>query len=289
MVLTLTPGLASLHFTWSSIFNNHSLAASTLSIGFYYLLKISHGNGERRDGFLAGFFWSLSAAMDMPTSAFFAAGFLYLWCSPFRRYTVYYLMPLIITMVPTLWINYHISGSIMPVQLNKSYFDYPGSPWVGTQGLSGVELNQGWFLIEYAFLLLFGPKGFVLHNPLLLIAIPAMVNIFNERGKFWKESLMIIASTLVIVSYYMIFTNNFSGYSYSIRWLVPLLPLLYFFMFPFLENFNLAKQRLFAVLVVISFTIALIGLYNPWSNPEISSFPAISNLKQLLWSLVKYI
>ena len=51
--LTYALGIASLHLTWSSTFNNHSLAASFLIIGFSFLLKAKHSESITRNLFWA--------------------------------------------------------------------------------------------------------------------------------------------------------------------------------------------------------------------------------------------
>jgi len=44
-------------------------------------------------------------------------------------------------------------------------------------------------------------------------------------------------------------TNNYAGWSYSIRWFVPMLPLLLFFLFPYFETFNSRRRACTNVLL----------------------------------------
>lgn len=282
--LTSALGIASLYFTWSSTFNNHALAASLLIIGFYYILKARQSGSVKRNLFYAGFFLSLAGTADVPTATFYV-GFLFyvLINSNLRGKISFYFMPLLLTVLPALFINYYISGSVIPVQINKSYFEYPGSPWIGSSELSGMHINQGLFFLYYSFSVLLGPKGFLLYNPLLFIALPYLILEIRKGQAFKQEALVIGFASLIIVLYYLLFTTNYGGCSYSIRWFVPLLPLLFFFIYPFFENFNLKRRRVFITLFSISTVISCVGLINPWTCSDLSQTPLLSNIKRLIF------
>jgi hypothetical protein len=287
--LTLALGVASLYFTWSSVFNNHSLAASSLIIGFYFLLKAKQLASPARDLFFSGFFLSLAGAGDVPMAAFYAGFSFSILCNPhLRKNFFFYLLPLVFTAFPSLFVNYHISGSLVPVQINRSYFEYPGSPWLGRmQSLSGISANHGLFLLTYAFHSLLGFRGFLLYNPLLFISFPYLIREIRNRRAFRQEALVVSIVSLMIVSYYFIFTNNYSGAAYSIRWFVPLLPLLFFFIYPFFEAFSARRRRIFIALSCVSFAIAGIGLINTAPYDSLSTWPVMANLKTLFSLLDK--
>jgi hypothetical protein len=281
--VTFALGIASLHLTWSSTLNNHSLAASLLIIGFYFLLKSSRSVSIKRDLFLAGFFMSFAGTVDVPTVAFYVGFLLYILIDTnLRGKSIFYLLPLMLTVLPALSVNYYISGSLIPVQIKRVYFDYPGSPWISSNVLSGIQVNQGVFLLVYSFTSLLGPRGFLLYNPLLLIALPCLIREIRKGQPFRREALVIVSVSLIIVSYYLLFTNDYGGRSYSIRWFVPLLPLLFFFIHPFFEVFTLKRRRIFMTLFSISTVIACIGMINPWSNNSLSEIPLLSNIKALM-------
>jgi hypothetical protein len=281
--LTLALGVASLYFAWTSTYNNHAMAAALLMIGFYFILKARFRPPSYRASLaLAGFFLSLAGTTDVPNGAFYAGFLIYIIADRrLRSGVVYYLLPLVATVLPALALNYSISGSLMPVQTVRAYFEYPGSKWVGAKGkeLSGMGVNQLDLLIPYAFNSLIGSKGFILYNPLLFLAIPYLIRECGPKREFRKEALTIGLASAVIVSYYLLVTNNYGGWSYSIRWFVPLLPMLYFFIHPFLEELTVRRKSIFATLFAVSAVIAVIGLFNPWSVGYLSKYPLISNLK----------
>jgi hypothetical protein len=265
--LWCTGGLifASLHLSWSSAFNNHSQAASTLIIGFYFLLRARHEQPTRARILLAGAFLALAGACDLPTALFFSAFLVYVLAHrSLRPYTVWFLLPTLLVVGPGLLINYAISGGLLPVQLDPAHFNYPGSPWLENGELSGVAMNHDWFLLEYTYRMLLDRRGFLLYNPMLWIALPLLIRAALRRGRFTAEAWVIGVSSLVIVSYYLLTTHNYGGRCFSIRWFVPLLPLLLFFLHPFLARPRPWQTALFALLFVLGTLIALDGVQSTW-------------------------
>jgi len=281
-LITLALGFGSLYFTWSSTFNNHSLAASFLIIGFYFVLKAKHNISIKKNLLFSGFFFSLAGTCDQPMAVFFFGFCIYILLhSSLSRNIVYFLLPAIVTIMPAFMINYHISGSLVPVQLVKSNFEYPGSPWIGTNRLSGVTMNSVFFIPYYAFKVFLGPRGFLIYNPLLFIVIPQLFMQIRKGEKLKSEAIIIGITSIIIVSYYLIFTSNSGGWSYGIRWFVPLLPLLFFFMFSYFKNFDFKKRRNFLILFSISIIISVVGLINPWSDISLSRIAIFANLIEL--------
>jgi len=287
--LTAALGIASLYFTWASTFNNHILAAAQLMIGFYFFLQAKQGLSLKRNLFLAGLFFSLAGTMDIPTGVFYVAflGYLFMQAS-LRRIVFFYLLPVTVTVLPSLMLNFFVAGSIIPLQLNKDYFDYPGSPWIGSSSLSGMSVNDLDFSLHYGFAALFGTKGFMLYNPFLFIALPYLGAEILHKRAFSQEAILIGGTSAIMVLYYFLFTNNFAGDSYSIRWFVPLLPLLFFFMHPFFVDFSKTKRRLFFTIFIFSAVIASIGVISAWSRAALSDTPVLSNLIELRQSLDRF-
>jgi 4-amino-4-deoxy-L-arabinose transferase-like glycosyltransferase len=285
LLASLALALGSTFFTWSTTFNNHEMAAGCLSIGFLYLLKGRFEEG-RRNLALAGFFFSIAAAADIPTAIFYVTFALYvLLRKELRRKFVFYVLPLLLTALPTALIDYSIHGNILPVQIYQQYFQYPGSPWLGSDELSGMKANGLEFSLSYAFATLFGPKGFLIYNPLLFIAAIGCVTVFREKRTLWPECLCVLLGSLILCSYYWATTTNFGGWSYSIRWFVPLLPLLFYFLHPCLAADGLVGRRIFMPVFAFALCIAVVGAVNPWSPLVYSEVPFVANLRQFMQHL----
>jgi hypothetical protein len=283
---SLALGLGSLYFSWSTTFNSHALAASFLSIGFYYLMRARFEAASHTNVAVAAFFLSLAGTADVPTGIFYVFFLFYFLRDPrLRAQTPYFLLPLLVTLLPALAITYSIHSSIVPVQIVGAYFQYPGSPWSGSSELSGMHANSAQFIFAYALAALVGPKGFLLYNPLMVLAIWGLVRVIRHRGRFFYEGIVIGAASAVVVLYYLLFTNNYGGWSYSIRWFVPLLPLLFFFLYPYFEDYGAARASQFRVLLCAAVVIALVGAIDPWSHRDLSEVPFIANLKEIPYGI----
>jgi hypothetical protein len=285
-LLTMIMGFGTIYFTWSSTFNNHILAASFLIIGIYYIFKFDKDVEKTKYLFLGGLFISLAGVSDIPTAVFYV-GYLIYVCLKYKSYKkyVFYLLPVLFTALPTLFINYYISGDLIPIQIIKSNFVYEGSPWVESGNLnniSGIGMNSGIFIFLNAIKLLIGYKGFLLYNPLLIIAIFYLAQRVTKKGEYFFHALIIGIASASLILYYVLFTKNCSGWSYSIRWFVPLIPILHFFIYPYFYNLDFKKNVTFYILAIVSILIALIGLINPWSIMTYSKIPIIANIMELV-------
>lgn len=166
--------------------------------------------------------------------------------------------------------TYSIHHSIVPVQIVKSYIDYPGSPWIGSTKLSGTHGNDTLFVLRYAPLLFIGPRGFLLYNPIAWVALWGLVRAIRQRGPFFNEAVVIATGSGILALYYALFTSGYSGWSYSIRWFVPLLPMLFFFLYPYFEAYDLKRAARFRVMLAAAVVIAFVGALNPWSDGSLS-------------------
>jgi len=229
---------------------------------------------------------SLAMTCDVPTGVFYAFFGIYLLRDPRLRAGVfYYLLPLLVTLLPALAITYSIHHSVVPVQIVGSYFQYPGSPWAGSDQLSGMHINNVFFALTYAFSTLLGPKGFLLYNPLLVIALWGLVRTLRTKGRFFQEGVVISAGSIVLVTYYLLFTTNYGGWSYSIRWFVPLLPLLFFFLYEYFDTYTRKRAQRFRALLIVAMVIAFVGAIDPWSHSDLSEVPFIANVKEIPYGI----
>ena len=274
---TLIYALASQAFTWSSTFNNHSIAASALILGFALYLMGRHDGGPG-NYLLAGFFFGLSAAVDIPTGLFFL-GFAFLVLrSPATGtdkwgFIAAGLFPLTFHFI----INYHIGGTFLPLQFVREYLYFEGSQWT-----DGMRTNSPLAFFKYMFLSMLGPQGFLWYSPILVFLIPILVKQSRKGRPFHQETRVIAIAALLLMMTYFLLTQNYGGWGYGIRWFVPLVPLLYVYLFDIDSLlFSNWQKRLFGGLVIYSFVVAVIGLINPWSNPEYHVIPIVANLLQL--------
>lgn len=287
LTMTGTLAVGTLYFPYSTTFASHGFAASWLFIGFHCVLQAQRA--VRRDLwlFLAGLSFSLAAGADYATILFLLAfGAYVLIKSNLRNGFVFYLAPALLILGSTLSINFAISGSLKPMTLRPELFHYPGSYWnSATEQLTGVSHNSWAFALRYGARCLFGPQGFLLYNPLLWIGIYESLRIILRRSALWVEALIILAASATMAAYYFISSSNYGGWCYSIRWLIPVIPLVWFFAFKFLERLSLAREVAFSALLLVSFIIAAVGAYDPWPDTRSGQPTFVVNLRSALKSL----
>ncbi len=274
---------ASLSFTWSATFNNHSLAGSALMIALMFFLK-SKESPNLMTLIWSGFFFGLAASMDIPVTIFLV-GFSGLvikrfgWSQMILVFAGAACVPLGIHAL----INYAIGGTLLPLQIVPEFFQFEGSTWTNNPELSGVSINSFIFTIKYGFLSLLGLKGFIWYHPILILLIPTAVNYLLKENPLKLELMVTLTGTLIIMLYYFLFSSNYGGWSYSIRWFVSFIPLLGFFVFMLAPSQGFkVNQRLVWGVSTLAILIALIGQINPWSNPTQHAIPLMANLKQLI-------
>jgi len=207
------------------------------------------------------------------------------WLPSFEQTAPDWYVAAYVRLLPALAINYSIHHSILPIQIVRSYFEYPDSPWLGSEHLSGMNSNGVQFLLPYAFQTLIGPKGFLIYNPFLAIALGGLTREIWRRGRFFYEGVAVAAGSTCLALYYWLMTNNYAGWSYSIRWFVPMLPLLLFFLFPYFETFNSRRRAWYNVLLGVSAVIACVGALNPWSALVYNDIPFVANIEQFITHL----
>jgi len=276
--LTIALGVGTLLLPWSTTFNNHVPATALCFISFYFLLK-NKFQATKKNIFLAGFLVSLGATIDVIVGGVFFVLFLVyiLWNRFERKSAIIFLIGVLPPFLLHCILNIQITGGILPAQFVPEYFQYPGSPW-SAANLSGFLSHPDLAsLLTYAFHSLFGYSGFFSYSPVLLIFFFALPQI---RHRLQKEGVIIILATVVLLGFYILKTDNYGGWSYSIRWWVPLIPFLLFF-----GSLYLQKQKsfkIFYLLLAISVVISAIGIISPWTNMGLGPIPILNNLKQLL-------
>ena len=293
---TVALAAGSLYLSFNAVFSNHGLAASWVAIGWWAYLRAVHTDAVRSSLLVAGLFLGLAGAADFPVIVYAAGvGLLVLLDGRLRPGVWGYGAAAVAALVPGEAINYAISGSLVPLTLVADYYLWPGSPWKRSE-LTGSSRFTGVALLRYGWDCLLGARGFLLYNPLV---IPAVVFAagrlagLRRRRPFAREAAVALGCTAVLWGYYIASSTNFSGYSYSVRWFVPSLPILLFFLAfgwdlrgtsePGSASFGWRPvwrwwREGFWVLFAVSAVIALVGCLNPWSNMGVSQLPFTANL-----------
>ena len=170
-------------------------------------------------------------------------------------------------------LNYHVGHTLRPANAVASYLTWPGSPFDATT-MTGyyahATVNKA---LSYSVDLLVGRRGFLLHNPPLLLAPLALWRLVT-RGRVLPERPVVLFSAALSVGGWLIYaltSTNYSGLALSIRWYVPLLAPAFYLLIVDLRETEAARLW-FAMLSVAGAPIALAAWTSgPW-DPRVPLF-----------------
>ena len=114
------------------------------------------------------------------------------------------------------------AGTFSPANAVPEYFRWPGSPF-DESSMTGVLRHSPVELVVYAAALLFGKRGFVLHDLPLLLVAPALASILRTPVRERAEIVAMLAWCTATWIGDALFSDNASGNCVSIRWFVPFL------------------------------------------------------------------
>jgi hypothetical protein len=247
---------------YATTLNNHVPAAAVCLAGFTHAVLARRGGGSR-DWLLAGFLGGLAPALDLGALFVSAAVGLYLLTADWRRALTLYapaaLPPLALHFVLT-WL---VSGSLLPIYLDKQAYLYPGSYWLHPVDLDALDEPRWLYLLNT----LVGHHGLFALTPLFLLSIPALARQMRAREAARAEALVVAGALAALLVFYTATTRNYGGRCVGFRWLLPVMPLL----FPY-AGLWLCRARgrvpgvLFAALLLLSVVQAANCLQNPWEN-----------------------
>ena len=234
-------------FSYSVLFNNHTWAALAL-LGWFACLKRYDHDGARRASFGAGLLAGLTFAFEYPAGAIFTLAGL---AAIGRAGLVPYLAGAALPAALAALVNYLGYDTVLPLYLGSQGTFHPGF--------------GGKSYLRYFFDLLFGTRGVFVYQPVLLLLFPALYGWQRRRPRPPAE-LAALAGTLALVLFYGIFTNEYGGWNYGCRYLIPAIPLWFYFVARcFGER---ARFRRWGAAVVTLWLIGLVtawvGAYNPF-------------------------
>lgn len=208
--------------------NNHIAQLGAVAATGLFLCRIADQHAEGRPawgalvaaGLLAGFAYNLDFGIGPP----FVLAVLAVVALRTRRLSAIATCGLasLFLILPGHGINYAIGGDfVKPLNMHPEYLAWPGSPFGTT--MTGVVRPRPVAQVLYTFDLLFGKKGFLTHNPPLLLAVAAGALVLRRAGRDRLELLALGAWCACGWLMYGVLSKNHGGACVSVRWFVPFL------------------------------------------------------------------
>lgn len=119
-------------------------------------------------------------------------------------------------------LNYAAGGTFAPANTRPEYFDWPGSPF-DADNLTGVRGHSALGWVKYGAAMLFGKRGFLVHNLPLLLLVPGLAWLWRRCRRERPEIALAAGWSAGTWLLYAALSHNQAGGCVSIRWFVPLL------------------------------------------------------------------
>jgi hypothetical protein len=241
--------------------NNHSTAAALAVGGLYYAVRIRLGRDVRAWHWpLSGLLLGILPAVDLPGLAITGAVFLYLLTHDRKKTLLWFLPALLPGIFVHLALTYYISGSFKPFYFNRELKTFKEFYFRKAAGLDGLYEPK----TTYAFNVLFGHHGLFSMTPLYLFGLWELVRSIKKR-RFFAESLVILASVLAFVGFFIMRSHNYGGWAVGMRHLVPIMPLLLLCFGMWVDRVRLT--RLLWALVVLAFSVSCFNVQDALDSP----------------------
>lgn len=261
LLMTGILGLGTAVLPYSLVFSNHIPAAACLMAALYALVRLKvDGSLSSRWLLIAGLATALAFTLDPGTSPFliFFSGYALL---RYRRRVWPFVLGGLVSLAVTAALDWWMLGDPLLPTMHTSGFDYPGSVFASTVGGTHGPDN----VLDYGFRVLVGDHGLFAFSPVLLWVVFALGTVLCQRGHWLRDEAAAVGlASLVMVLHLVLFTYDFGGAGFGVRWFVTFVPLLFFFAIQPSFYRTLERRLVFAALSALSIFSAWQGALAPW-------------------------
>ncbi|HPO15477.1 MAG TPA: hypothetical protein PLI09_18690 [Candidatus Hydrogenedentes bacterium] len=256
-------------FGFSAQLNNHVPGACMLMMALYFVLGLcseKHAPAPWRF-FLFGFSASLVYTLDMPLTIFAAPAGLYLLYRFPKQAVVWGGLGALPALAIHFGVMMTVTGSLLPVQVNRAMYLYESSPWRNPLGIDALNEPKG----KYLFHMTFGRHGSFMLYPVLLMGLAGAIRALVRRNMPWRGYVLTgLAAFVILTAYYVFRTNNYGGEAYGFRWHIGAMPVLLLMGAPVVDGMRGRwKWGIMVILLAISAYSAWECFQMPWqSNRE---------------------
>jgi hypothetical protein len=176
--------------------------------------------------------------------------------------------------------NLHLSGSAIPPAMNAALWNYPGSEF-NDKSLTGLATHSSiGDLAVYTVNMLAGSRGLFTFTPILLLSVYGLVRGMRTAPEHRTELAYIGICCAAYVGAFILTSNNYSGWSYGVRWYAGIAYLAAVPLGFIGEQIKRSAwwRGAFIALAFASIVVAVVGLADPAPNPQAPAFFENANL-----------
>jgi len=253
LFLSLSYFFATIAFHYALHFMTHAISTFFLFFSFFLL----YFSKKLRNFLLAGIFLGISLLFENLILVLLPLFLVYSFFKLKKRYWSYFLIGLSIGVIP--FFLYHLSITNKPFYLVSSFLDKQIFKHAyEVQSFDFIKI----FHLEKPFpdlmvmlrILFYPYRGLFFYSPFLLFSIPGFILMFKKQK---KEVLLIIFSLLLLTAVISMRRIWWGGCCFGERYLLPLIPFLFFPISYFVKRFGI---KCLIPFFILSFFINLIGL-----------------------------
>lgn len=273
-VTTFVTGAGTLILPYSVVFNNHVPSGVLILLGYYFFLRYKEDHKVAQIVY-SGLFFSLAGSIDINCFLFIPV----MLVASARRSVktgLIFGMACIPVVALYLFLNLYTSGSFVPPAMNASLWNYPGSAF-DSETLSGLANHKGGLeVLQYAFHMLIGDRGLIMHSLILVFAIWGFFITYRRKWRsiYQSEYFYIVLASGLYILIYILRTTNYSGWAFGVRWFASLMLILCLPIGQLERKVSASRtvRSLFTGVAILSICIAIVGSYNPFT-PFGDAFP----------------
>ena len=238
-------------FSYMTIFSNHVPAALAV-MGMLVSLDKYRRRQDKRAAAWAGFSGGVLFTLDFVCgAAFLAAAVPAVWFLAAKEQRFKHALRCaasgLCVILFSVSLNHAAYGTILPLYVASGGTFTPGTD----------DKNMLMYFVE----MLFTYRGLFSYQLFLLLVFPA---IWFMRRKLKVNDIAMLSASFATIIIYGVITNEFGGFSYGFRYLIPVIPVFYFYASKWVLESRNAKLTCCAVILgVIGIIPAYIGAYEP--------------------------
>lgn len=265
LVHTATLGFGTMVFPFATVYASHALNALALFASFYYLLRFRQRVGfSTRNALLSGLWMGFALTLDVATSASIVIGFLILWLCYARKGIL-----LLIGLGLLPW-------GIMYMALNYATTGLPLLPWYAiyraflqlpenSTRVDLVVLTPWQTMLNYAKALFFDHRALLITSPITAYALWYMSAQLRRRAVYMREALAIALGSLLFFLILFGVTIDFGGATRVLRWMLPFVPLWFWFLAAFQPK-RFVSTVSFGAVALTSIAFNMWFANDPWMS-----------------------